>query len=104
MNNENESRTQGVEFGELADELEKATYPMDKAEVVERFGDHELGLEDRDETVRSVLGPMGETTYESRDEVEQSILTMVGDDAVGRENYSDRGGPAQDAGDDDESV
>ena len=39
-----------------------------------------------------MLGAQGETTYESADDVHQSIIGMVSDDAIGRKNYSDRGG------------
>ena len=31
-------------------------------------------------------------TYESAHDVHQSIIGMVSDDAIGRKNYSDRGG------------
>lgn len=34
--------------------------------------------------------------YESADEVHQAVLNMVGDRAVGRHDYSDRGGSLQD--------
>jgi len=39
-----DSREQGVEFGPLADELEDEEYPMDLETLLERYGDHELGL------------------------------------------------------------
>jgi hypothetical protein len=87
-----DSREQGVEFGPLADELEDEEYPMDLETLLERYGDHELGLGDDTATLQTVLGAQGETTYESADDVHQSIIGMVSDDAIGRKNYSDRGG------------
>ena len=87
-----DSREQGVEFGSLAEELEDETYPLDKAELLERYGDHELVLEDDMTALGAVLEPLGEDEFESADDVRQSVLTMVSDEAIGRENYSDRGG------------
>jgi len=104
MSTEEDSRTRGVEFGPLDDELENEEYPMEKDEVVERYGDYELDLEDGEVTVREVLEPLGETSYESADEVRQGILNMVGDEAVGREGYSDRGGHTQGSDEGSESL
>jgi hypothetical protein len=106
MSTDDDSRTRGVEFGPLAEELENEEYPMAKREVVERYGDRELGLEDGDETVREVLEPLGKTTYESPGEVRQGVLNTVGDEAVGREDCSDRGGHTEgvDEGSESESL
>jgi hypothetical protein len=93
-----ESREQGVEFGSLDDELAAADYPMSKEELLERHGDRELELEDGSQTLREVLEPLGETTFESADDVKQSVMSMVSDEAIGRKKYSDRGGQ----GDEDE--
>lgn len=101
-----EDRMSGVEFGDLADRLEDHDYPATTADIVDAYGDETLDLPDGETTVESVLGPMladaGENgdgegdTYESAEEVRQSIFTMVGDDAVGNEGYSDRGGQGPD--------
>lgn len=104
MSTDEDTRTRGVEFGPLADELEDEDYPIEKHEVVERYGDYELGLEDDDSTVREVLEPLGEETYESAEDVRQGILNMVGDDAVGREGYSDRGGHTEGTDEESESL
>jgi len=90
-----ESREQGVEFGPLADELEDEEYPIDKAALLERYGDRELGLEGETTTLQAVLEAQGETTYESTDDVRRSVIGMVSDEAVGRDNYSDRGGSTE---------
>ncbi|WP_310925605.1 DUF5789 family protein [Halogeometricum salsisoli] len=57
-----ESREQGVEFGSLGDELADDEYPTSKADLLERYGDRELELEDGSQTLREVLGPLGETS------------------------------------------
>ncbi|EMA68173.1 hypothetical protein C461_06314 [Halorubrum aidingense JCM 13560] len=90
--NQGDDREQGVEFGPLADDLEDEEYPMDLETLLERYGDRELGLGDDTATLRTVLGSQGEVTYESADDVRQSIIGMVSDEAIGRKNYSDRGG------------
>jgi hypothetical protein len=92
MTTDDDSRRQGVEFGSLAEALEDATFPMDGAELLESYGDHELELEDGTETLRAVLEPQGEVTVESAEDGKQNVVGMVGDGAIGRKRYSDRGG------------
>ncbi|WP_336023319.1 DUF5789 family protein [Halobellus salinisoli] len=99
-----DSREQGVEFGPLAGEIEDETYPINKETLLERYGDRELDLEGDTTTLREVLEPMGETTYESADDVRQSVIGMVSDEAVGRKNYSDRGGSTDTEEGDEASV
>ncbi|WP_418285274.1 DUF5789 family protein [Halorubrum sp. DTA46] len=99
-----DSREQGVELGPLADELEDEEYPIDLEELLERYGDHELGLGDDTATLQTVLEPQEDATFESADDVRQSIIGMVSDDAIGRKNYSDRGGSAGDEEDTEESA
>jgi hypothetical protein len=45
-------------------------------------------------TLEELLEPLNEDEYRSADDVEQAIMNMVGDDAIGRKNYSDRTPPA----------
>lgn len=98
----NESREQGVEFGDLREALETHDYPTTQQELIEEYGDETLDLPDGGETLSSVLAERemaeddGNIEYESADEVYQDILNMVGDRAVGRTDYSDRGGSLQD--------
>lgn len=99
-----DSREQGVEFGSLAEELEEAEYPISKEELLDTYGDEEIVLEDDTQTLRGVLEPLGQDEFESADEVRQSVLNMVGDEAVGRKNYSDRGVETDTSEDDEESV
>lgn len=92
MPTDEESREHGVEFGALADDLEHEKYPIDTAELLDAYGDRKIDLEDGSETVREVLDPLGNTTFDSPDEVMQGVVGMVSDQAIGRKNYTDRGG------------
>ena len=91
-------REAGIEFGDLKDDLEAESYPMTLEELLAEHGDEELGVGDETVTLREVLEPLEEDTYESRDEVTQAVFNMVDRDAVGRQRYSDRGGTAPDEG------
>lgn len=94
---DDERREQGVDFGPLADDLESEKYPLANAEVLETYGDREIDLQGGSETLRNVLGPLGDATFDSPDDVMQGVIGMVGDQAIGRKNYSDRGGvPSED--------
>ena len=87
-----ENRDMGIEFGDLKDDLANEEYPLTKEEVVDRYGDRELEHASGSSSVREVLGPEGPDEFESQDELHQTILNMVGTEAVGRARYSDRGG------------
>lgn len=87
-----ESREQGVEFGPLADKLENTAYPIEKSELLEVYGEYELQIQDANPTLNELLGPIGDTTYNSVHEVVQGVVGMVGDEAIGRKKYTDRGG------------
>lgn len=104
MTNEDvDSREQGIEFGALAEDLENETYPLSHEQLLAEYGDRELELTDGETTVSEVLQAENETEYEDAESVRQAIFTMVGDDAIGREGYSDRGGDSSEI-DSDESV
>lgn len=89
-----DSREQGVELGSLADELEGHDYPTTTDKLLDEYGDAELELSGDTHTLQEVLGGMGneDQEYESAEDVRQMIYNMVGEDAVGRKGYSDRGG------------
>lgn len=97
-----ETREQGVEFGGLMDALREHDYPTTQSQLLEEYGDRELDLADGSETLSSALAEreMAEENdhieYESAEGVHQTVLNMVGDRAVGRTDYSDRGGSLQD--------
>ncbi|SFG46291.1 hypothetical protein SAMN04488063_2128 [Halopelagius inordinatus] len=94
----------GVEFGSLADELDEEEYPMSKDEVVETYGDRELDIANGTKTVEEVLAGRGDEEFQSANDVQQSILNMVGSEAVGRQEYSDRGVESDSEGDSDQSF
>ncbi|RDI72552.1 DUF5789 family protein [Halopelagius longus] len=89
-NEDAQDQQMGVEFGSLADELDAEEYPMSKEQVVDKYGDHELNIADGTKTVQEVLGQQGDEEFQSANDVQQSILNMVGSEAVGRQRYSDR--------------
>lgn len=92
------TREQGLEFGQLKQKLASHEYPATGQELLAAYGDAEIGLPDRTTTLRDVLGERvrerdesAELRYDSADEFRQSVFNMVGSDAIGRANYTDRG-------------
>lgn len=97
------SREMGVDIGPLADELEAHSYPATTDELVSEYGDHEIEMSGSTRTLQDVLGgeEFADQEYQSAEDVRQMILNMVGDEAVGRTEYSDRG---TDIDEDDETL
>ncbi len=89
-----DSKTMGVEFGELDDELDEMEYPVETEELLDEYGSETLEFEEGSATLEELLEPMGPQSFESKNSVRQAVLTMVGDEAIGRKNYSDRTPPA----------
>jgi len=102
-----DSRELGVDFGRLADELSSETYPVERETLLSEYGDYEIKTGSGSQELQSILG--GQETesdnheYESADAVQQAVLNMVGSGAVGREDYSDRGGSNREQGDEEET-
>jgi hypothetical protein len=90
-NDSGEDREQGVEFGDLMEKIERVDYPVTNETVVEEYGDETLNLEGRTVTLRETIGSQGDVTYEDSEQVRQAIFNMVGEQAVGRKGYTDRG-------------
>ena len=86
-----DDRQSGVTFGDLTDDIETETYPLSNEDLLDQYGDREVTHANGSVTVRELVEPMEEVTYESADEVQQELLNMVGEGAVGRKEYSDRG-------------
>lgn len=86
-----DGREQGVELGDLAEDLESLSYPVEKETLLSEYGDRELELPDGSETLAEVLEPLQMDEFESVEDVRQSIFNMVGSEAVGRQGYTDRG-------------
>ena len=75
----------------LEDEL---TFPIDQDSVVEQIGAVEIEAPDAQETetVSTIIGPVGQETYVSADELFTTIIGNVNDEYIGRKFYDDRGG------------
>lgn len=89
-----QSREQGIEFNELDEVLENEEYPISLEELLERHGDHELKLPDGTVTLEEIIGIADEQEFEDKAAVRESVFNLIGDDAVGRKGYTDRGGAA----------
>lgn len=99
----------GVDFGDLEEDIENHDYPADTEELLDAYGDETVTFSEGEATFRELLEPMGDQTYESPDGVRTAVFNMVGDEAIGRKNYSDRTPPApgeerQDEGAPDQDV
>jgi hypothetical protein len=97
-----------MKMGELHQFLEdELAFPVEQAAVVEHVGAEEVEAPDAEETetIADIIGPVGQTTYESADELFTTILGNVSDEYIGRKFYDDRGGnpPDTPAGPRDES-
>ena len=100
-----DNRDRGIEFGDLSDDLKSESYPLSKAELLERYGDRELEHSGGTVTVEELLVEEGDREFENADAIHEMLLNMVGSEAVGREGYSDRGvGTAEQEGDEDEAF
>ena len=91
MDESDDDRTLGLDFSNIEDDLENEDYPISADELLERYGDREIGMSGGSESFREVLVTGGDEEFESADEVRQTVLNRVSSEAVGREGYSDRG-------------
>lgn len=87
-------RELGVEFGVLGSQIEEHSYPTTKEELADEYGDHVIEFSNGTESVRDILDPFTNETYESPIEVQHAMFNMVDSRAIGRKNYSDRTPPA----------
>ncbi|NEU58871.1 hypothetical protein [Halorussus sp. MSC15.2] len=99
-----DDRTLGLDFSNIEDDLENEEYPISADELLERYGDREIGMSDGSESFREVLVTGGDEEFESADEVRQTVLNRVGSEAVGRKGYTDRGAGSAEGEDSDESF
>jgi hypothetical protein len=90
-----DDRDVGLDFGDLREDLAAESFPLSKDDLLEEYGDRDIGTESGSTTLREILEPVGEETFEDVDAVRQTVLTMVDESAEGRPHYSDRG-PSQD--------
>ncbi len=94
----------GLDFGDLEPALEDESYPLTNEELLAAHGDGEIEHAGGTVSLASVLDTQDEQSYESADEVKQSVLNMVGDEAIGRKFYSDRESNDTQIGYEDESF
>ena len=99
-----DSREMGVEFGELTEDLEDEEFPVGKGALLDDYGDREITMEDDSTTLAELIEPLGVSEFEDPQAVQRSVVTMIGEEAVGRKGYSDRGGQGGDEADGAESI
>ena len=85
----------GIELNEFGDVLSREEYPVRAERLAAEYGDHELRVVGGRVSVDEVLATHAacNAAYDSPAEVRDAIHTLVGDAAVGRSGYSDRGAP-----------
>lgn len=89
-----------MELNETEEFLEREfEYPVTLARVREEVGHVELDTPDEEdsESISDVLGHLDEDTYESANDLFETILANLPDEYVGRKYYSDRGGDGDEA-------
>lgn len=111
MSGDDTEREQGVDFTSVDPVLEDVSYPITVDELVAEYGDRTIERTNAEPiTIRELFESTGEDTFESPEEIRQSILNLMPQESVGREEYSDRGGSTTeetdeaDGGDEDESL
>jgi hypothetical protein len=98
-----DERESGIDFEGLASDLEAADYPLTTEELLDQYGSRTVTYSDGEEQLDQLLAPLDDT-YKSAEEVRQAIFNMVGEEAEGRENYTDRGTSVQNESHDQESF
>ena len=90
-----------MRLSELHEFLEREfEYPIDHASVIERIGTIRIAApEERSaETVSKIIDPLDQQTYDSADELFETIIGNLGDEYIGRKFYDDRGGNPPETG------
>lgn len=91
-----ETREQGIEFGSLTEDLESESYPLTHKEIRKQYGEHTIEFADGSSTLGEILDLENEREFEDPEGVRQAIFAMIENGAVGRKEYSDRGGSSPD--------
>lgn len=101
MGTDTSEREQGIDFSDINPILEDLAYPIAAADFIARHGDRAIKRTNADPiAIEEVLPPLEDETFDSAEEIRQSILNFMPREAVGREEYSDRGGELPDERDD----
>lgn len=108
MTDPSDSERRGVDLGDLEEDLEEYEYPATAEELVDAFGERDIDLVEGKKRFGVVLAPYlheeGQETFDSVEEVWNAVMNLVGSDAVGREEYSDRGIDSDDEAREEESL
>jgi hypothetical protein len=78
----------------LKDELRDENYPLAREAALEEYGEYVLDLPGGEERVGDVLERVGDGDFSSHGALVERLDAGVGDEGVGRENYTDRGASA----------
>lgn len=89
-------RESGVGFDDVATALDDHDYPATGRALIEEYGDRQIDHQRGSKRFGEVLEPLAEETFESKAAVQQAVLSVIGEEAVGREGYSDRDPPRLD--------
>lgn len=72
------------------DQIDAEDYPLTTAEVIDRYGDHEIRHQNGSERLVDILERTEPETYENADELRFVIYACVTGEAIGRKGYCDR--------------
>lgn len=87
-----ENREIGIEMGNLPEKLDSSSFPIEKEDLLDKYGQHELVFPDEEtSTLETVLRPVGVNEFKSVDEIMETMYLMVGSSAVGQEGQTGRG-------------
>lgn len=71
-------------------------FPVDREEVMEQVGDIEIDAPTGEaERIGTILDRTEQGTYGSSEELQDLVITYVGDQYIGRKFYDERGGTVQ---------
>ena len=88
-----------MDFTGINSALGQIDYPITTAEFVDEYGSHTIERTNADSiTVQELFDGTGTETFESPDDIQQSLLSLMPGESVGRQRYSDRGGTTPDDG------
>lgn len=73
-----------------AEAIQTAEYPITSDELKTKCADHDIELHDGTESVATVLGRLGDETYERPEDALFALYAGVSNKAIGRKGYSDR--------------
>jgi len=83
-------RAAGVEFGELEAALSAQEFPCSGRELIDACGDREVEHQRGVTRFGDLFEPLAEQQFDSPGAVHQAVLSVIGEEAVGRKGYSDR--------------